>query len=49
MIETRCLVNDDSDWPDLARVFRLQRHRNILTTGQVSEEIVYAIISLSRD
>ena len=48
-ITTSSLLNDYCDWPGLAQVFKLERHRERLVTGEVSEEIIYGITSLAKD
>jgi hypothetical protein len=36
-----------SDWPGLEQVFRLDRQRIDLKTGEIEEEVVYGLTSLS--
>lgn len=46
-ITTSSLLNDYSDWPGLGQVFKLQRRRELRATGEVTQEVVYGITSLS--
>lgn len=52
-LEQRCLtssglLNDYSDWPSLAQVFRLERRVVQRRSGEVRREVIYGITSLSR-
>jgi len=38
-----------SDWPHLAQVFRLERHRRTAATGKPEQEVVYGLTSLSAE
>lgn len=42
------LLNHYLDWPHVAQVFKLERHRTQLNTGEHQTEIVYGATSLSR-
>lgn len=42
------LLNDYLDWPYVAQVFQLQRHRTKLKDGTQQTEVVYGLTSLSR-
>lgn len=42
------LLNDYLDWPYVAQVFKLERHRTILKDGTHHTEIVYGLTSLNR-
>jgi len=42
------LLNHYLDWPHVAQVFKLERHRTQLNTGKCENEIVYGATSLSR-
>jgi predicted transposase YbfD/YdcC len=42
------LLNDYLDWPYVAQVFRLERHRTKLKDGTEQTEVVYGLTSLSR-
>jgi len=42
------LLNHYLDWPHVAQVFKLERHRTQLNTGECHTEIVYGATSLSR-
>lgn len=42
-----CFLNEYSDWPGLAQVFKLERHTLIYSTGQMRHQTVYGITSLS--
>jgi predicted transposase YbfD/YdcC len=48
-LTTSCLLNDYLDWPALAQVFKLERRTTLISTGQVREQVVYGLTSLSRD
>jgi predicted transposase YbfD/YdcC len=40
-------LNDYSDWPGLAQVFRLERQVTLMATGETRREVVYGLTSLS--
>jgi predicted transposase YbfD/YdcC len=42
------LLNDYLDWPYVAQVFKLERHRTKLKDGTHQTEVVYGLTSLSR-
>lgn len=42
-------LNDFLNWPYLQQVFRLERHFVSTKTGEIQEQVVYGITSLSRD
>jgi predicted transposase YbfD/YdcC len=42
-------LNDFLDWPYLQQVFRLERRFLSMKTGEVQEQVVYGITSLSRE
>jgi len=42
------LLNDYLDWPHMAQVFKLERHRTHLKDGAHCTEVVYGLTSLSR-
>ena len=42
-------LNDFLDWPYLQQVFRLERRFLSMKTGEIQEQIIYGITSLSRD
>ena len=42
------LLNQYLDWPHVAQVFKLERHRTQVNTGEHQSEIVYGTTSLSR-
>lgn len=44
-----CFLNEYSDWPGLAQVFKLERHTLIRSTGQTRHQTVYGITSLSAE
>lgn len=44
-----CFLNDYSDWPGLAQVFKLERHAVIRSTGQTRHQTVYGITSLTAE
>ncbi len=48
-ITTSCLLNDYLDWPGLAQVFKLERRTTRTSTGQIREQVVYGLTSLSRE
>lgn len=47
-LETSTALNDYLDWPGLKQVFRLHRKVTFLKTGEVQEETVYGLTSLTR-
>ena len=46
-LQTSSALNDYLDWPGVHQVFRLDRQRTILKTGEVRTQTVYGITSLS--
>jgi predicted transposase YbfD/YdcC len=40
-------LNDYSDWPGLAQVFRLERQVVLTSTGEIHQEVVFGLTSLS--
>lgn len=42
-------LNDFLDWPYLQQVFRLERRFLFMKTGEIQEQVVYGITSLSRE
>jgi hypothetical protein len=42
-------LKDFLDWPYLEQVFKLERRFTFLKTGQVQEQVIYGLTSLSRD
>jgi predicted transposase YbfD/YdcC len=42
-------LTDFSDWPGLAQVFRLQRHRRLTKSGTTQYEVGYGLTSLTPD
>ena len=42
-------LNDFLDWPYLQQVFRLKRRFLFMKTGEIQEQVVYGITSLSRE
>lgn len=53
-LETRTLtvssqLNDFLDWPYLEQVFKLERRRLSLKTGEIHEQVVYGFTSLRRE
>lgn len=53
-LETRALtvsslLNDFLDWPYLQQVFKLERRFASAKTGEIQEQVVYGMTSLSRD
>jgi predicted transposase YbfD/YdcC len=47
-ITTSSELKGYTNWPDLEQVFRLERERVNLRTGEVEREVVYGLTSLSR-
>ncbi|MDK0545411.1 hypothetical protein P6O83_15880, partial [Clostridium perfringens] len=43
------LLNDFLGWPYLQQVFKLERRFTTTKTGEIQEQVVYGITSLSRD
>jgi hypothetical protein len=48
-LQASVALNVYSDWPGLHQVFRLDRKTIILKTGEVRQETVYGLTSLSRE
>ena len=46
-LQSSSALNDYLDWPGVQQVFRLDRKRIILKSGEVQAETVYGITSLS--
>jgi predicted transposase YbfD/YdcC len=46
-LQTSTVLNDYLDWPGLQQVFRLDRQRTKVNTGQVLTQVVYGLTSLS--
>ncbi len=51
-VETRCLttcslLTESSDWPYLQQVFKLERRRVMIATGEIQPETVYGVTSLT--
>lgn len=49
MLTVSSQLNDFLDWPYLQQVFRLERRFLSMKTGEIQEQIVYGITSLSRE
>jgi len=45
----RALLPGDCDWPDARQVFRIERRRIRLTTGEVSTEVIEGVPNLTAD
>ena len=48
-LQTSDILTGYSDWPGLAQVFRLERHVILKKTGEVREEVVAGVTSLTRE
>jgi predicted transposase YbfD/YdcC len=48
ILTSSTLLNDYLDWPGVAQVFKLERHRTNLCTGTCTTQIVYGLTSLKR-
>lgn len=48
-LTTSSLLNDYLDWPHLGQVFKLERRFTELKTGQIMQEVVYGLTSLTAD
>lgn len=40
-------LSEYSDWPGLVQVFRLERHATLMATGEIRQDVVYGLTSLS--
>ena len=47
LLTTSTFLNDYSDWPGLAQVFRLERRVTLMATGEMRQEVTYGLTSLS--